>query len=417
MKPHAAVPRMGLFYCGEEMSDDTVKVGLLFSRTGSYAALGDAMHAGALLAIDEVNADPAFHFNLAPVSIDPGGRLSDYFGAARRLLTSEGITHVIGCYTSSSRKEVLPLFEKYDGLLWYPSHYEGFETSDNVIYTGAAPNQHIVPLARYLLDTGRRTAWLVGSNYIWAWENNRIMRERLLAAGGDVVGERYFPVGDTDLGALIGQILDARPDFVFNTLIGESAYAFHQLLWHEARHRGLDPVADCPVASCSLAEPELARIGPDAAAGHLSSSVYFSTIDTAENNRFVRAWQRRFPALGQTSADAEASYIAVHLLARAFARADDPGFEAVRAAAPWVEFTAPQGLVRIDPENRHCHLRPRIGRSTGAGTFDIVWEYPAAIRPDPYLVWEPTAQARTAPSGPASNRPDGNRPASIRVVS
>lgn len=399
------------------MSEDTVKVGLLFSRTGSYAALGEAMHAGTLLAIDEVNADATFGFTLAPVSVDPGGRLSDYFQAARHLLTAEGITHVVGCYTSLSRKEVLPLFEKYDALLWYPSHYEGFETSENVIYTGAAPNQHIVPLTRYLLDTGRRTGWLIGSNYIWAWENNRIMRERLLAAGGDVIGERYFPIGDTDLGAAIGQILDARPDFIFNTLIGESAYAFHQMLWHEARRRGLDPVADCPVASCSLAEPELAQIGPEGAAGHLSSSVYFSTLDTAENNRFVDAWQRRFPALGQTSADAEASYIAVHLLARAFARAGHAGFEAVRAAAPLVEFTAPQGLVCIDPENRHCHLRPRIGRSTGAGTFDIVWEYPAAIRPDPYLVWEPTTQTRTAPLDPGRIRPDGNRPANIRVVS
>ncbi len=388
------------------MSRDIVEVGLLFSRTGSYAALGEAMHAGALLAMEEVNDDPAFRFALAPVSVDPGGSLSAYFDGARALLTSRRVTHVIGCYTSSSRKEVTPLFEKYDALLWYPSHYEGFETSENIIYTGAAPNQHIVPLARYLLETGRRRAWLVGSNYIWAWENNRIMREAL---GGGVIGERYFPIGDTDMEAVVSQILAARPDFIFNTMIGESAYAFYSRLHSEARRLGIDQPATCPVASCSLSEPELARIGGEAAAGHITSSVYFATIASPENARFVAAWRARFPDLGAPSADAEASYVAVHLLARAIARAGGAGFEAVRTAVSGTRFHAPQGAVRIDPENRHCHLYPRIGRSTADGTFEILSEAAAAVRPDPYLVWEPGVRAEPAP--PASGRPG------VRLVS
>ncbi len=395
------------------MERDVVEIGLLFSRTGSYAALGEAMHAGAMLAVDEVNADPQFPFILAPASFDPGGRLADYLEGARTLLGPGRVTHLIGCYTSSSRKEVLPLFEKHDALLWYPSHYEGFETSENVIYTGAAPNQHIVPLTRYLLETGRRSAWLVGSNYIWAWENNRIMREALVAAGGGVLGERYVPIGDTDLAAMVAQILSARPDFVFSTLIGESAYAFYRLLRQEAQRRGIDQPAQCPVASCSLSEPELTRIGPEAAAGHLSSSVYFSTIATEENARFVSAWRRRFPTLGLTSADAEASYIAVHLLARAMLRAGGTGLDAVRSAVTGIDFPAPQGRVRIDGENRHCHLRPRIGRSSADGTFDIVWEYPGTVRPDPYLVWEPAAQAFAARD---EARP-APRPPTMRVVS
>ena len=110
-----------------------------------------------------------------------------------------GLVHVVGCYTSSSRKEVLPLFEKHDGLLWYPSHYEGFESSDNVVYTGAAPNQHIVPLAEHLLRHYGTSAYCLGSNYIWAWENNKIMREAVQSAGGTVLAERYVPVGETRL--------------------------------------------------------------------------------------------------------------------------------------------------------------------------------------------------------------------------
>ena len=161
------------------------------------------MRNGALLATEQVNADATFPFRLELVGHDPGGRNADYAAAARRMLVEQGLVHVVGCYTSSSRKEVLPLFEKHDGLLWYPSHYEGFESSDNVVYTGAAPNQHIVPLAEHLLRHYGTSAYCLGSNYIWAWENNKIMREAVLAAGGTVLAERYVPVGELDLDGIV----------------------------------------------------------------------------------------------------------------------------------------------------------------------------------------------------------------------
>lgn len=223
------------------------------------------------------------------------------------------------------------------------------------------------------------------------------MREALLAVGGEVLGERYFAVGETDLAAVCRQILDCRPGFVFCTLIGESAYAFYRGFRAVAESRGSDQASDIPVVSCSLAEPELVRIG-GAAAGHLSSSVYFSTVETPENQRFVHAWRQRFPTLGRTSADAEASYVAVHLLARAISRAGSAALDRVRSASAGLAFAAPQGTVSIDPENRHCHMRPRIGRSTANGTFEIIYESPARMRPDPYLVWESEAKAAIAPA-------------------
>lgn len=368
------------------MSRNSIKVGVLFSLSGSYAATSRAMCSGAELAIDEVNGDPGRSVRIDPVAIDPAGVPEAYMDGVRRMLVGEGVEHVIGCYTSSSRKDVLPLFEKYDALLWYPSHYEGFETSENVIYTGAAPNQHILPLIRYLLDNHGKRGWFVGSNYVWAWENNRILREALTTAGGAVLGERYFPIGETDLGALVDQIVADRPDFVFTTLIGDSAFAFLQLLRGAAERAGMDQPADLPVASCSLSEAELPFMG-DAAAGHLSSSVYFSTISSEENARFTRSWDRRFGHLGAACADAETAYVGVHLLARAAEIAGTADAASVREALRGLSFAAPQGLVTVDRENLHCWMRSRIGRSTSGGTFDLVFEDAGQVRPDPYLVW------------------------------
>lgn len=387
------------------MSRDTLKVGILFSQTGSYAAVGGAMAAGAMLAIDEVNADPGAPVRLDPIAIDPGGTTSAYADGAQRLLREHGITHVFGCYTSSSRKEILPIFEKDDGLLWYPSHYEGFETSDNVVYTGAAPNQHVIPLSQHLLAHHGNRGWFVGSNYVWAWENNRILREALQDAGGAVLGERYFPVGETDLSGLVEQILSDRPDFIFTTLIGESGFRFIQLLRDAATRAGIDQPRELPIASCSLSEVELPFID-GAAAGHLSSSVYFSTIASEENDRFTARWTARYGHLGHAPADAEATYIAVHLLVRAVARAGgQTGFHAVRDALRGLQFAAPQGLVEVDPVNLHCAMRPRIGRSTDQGTFELLYEADGPIPPDPYLVWG---------NGAALGR--RRRPGKLRVV-
>ena len=151
------------------------------------------------LAIDEVDVRAAFPFVLDCLVADPGGLNAHYVNVATSMLTDGGLTHVVGCYTSSSRKEVQPYFEKYDGLLWYPSHYEGFESCENTVYTGASPNKHIIPLANFLIKHHGAIAYFIGSNYIWAWENNKIMREAVLAAGGAVLAERYAPVAEHQL--------------------------------------------------------------------------------------------------------------------------------------------------------------------------------------------------------------------------
>jgi ABC-type branched-subunit amino acid transport system substrate-binding protein len=367
-----------------------LKIGLLFSTDGPYATIGQAMLNGTRLAINEVNANPSYPFLLDPVVADPRGENSRYAELARTMLAGERLVHVVGCYTSSSRKEVLPLFEKYDGLLWYPSHYEGFESSENVIYTGAGPNQHIVPLVEYILQNCGSTGYCIGSNYIWAWENNKIMREAMQAGDGNILAERYFPVGETDFAGVVAQIIDCRPNFVFNTLIGDSAYAFIRSFRRAAAAQGIDQAKLMPVASCSLSEPELVEIGPEACTGHISSSVYFESIQTPANQAFVANYRRHFPNAGPTSADAESSYLAILLLAHALRRAGSTDLAAVRSALAHVTVDAPQGRVHVDRDNRHCYLTPRIGISNSESSFDIIFAADRPVKPDPYLVWDDT---------------------------
>lgn len=365
------------------VATERTPIGLLFSAEGSYSVVCRSMLNGAILAIEELNARDGLQIDA--IVANPGGELGQYTSLCEKMLV-QGIRHIVGCYTSSSRKEVIPLFEKFDALLWYPSHYEGFECSSNVIYTGAVPNQHLLPLVDYIVKHFGRTAFCVGSNYIWAWENNRILRENVQRLGGQVVAERYFALGNTDFTQVIDTILEVRPAFVFNTLIGISAYQFLRAFRSACEARGIDQATEIPVASCSLSEPELEIIGAEAVDGHLSSSVYFSTIASPENALFVDAYARRFPDGPSVCADAEATYVAVHLLALALSTAENNGVPAVRRAVARQQIAAPQGKVWIDPETLHAALTPRIGRSNKNARFDIVMEAAHPVPPDPYLI-------------------------------
>lgn len=366
------------------MARKTFQIGVMFSTTGSYSVVAQSMLNGALLAFREINQAQDV-LELQPVVVNPSGDLSRYRALSLELLGG-GIRQVVGCYTSSSRKEVIPCFEKHDGLLWYPSHYEGFESSDNVVYTGASPNQHVLPLVDYLAARVGTRAFCVGSNYIWAWENNRIFREALMARGGAVLAERYLSVGDTEFDQVIAAIIEQRPDVVFNNLIGTSAYAFFRAFRAACRSAGIDQAKEIPVASCTLSEPELREIGSDAVDGHLSSSVYFSSLDTPENVAFMQAYGASFPDGPLASADAEASYVAVKLLAASLLQTGSDEARAVRAAVANRRLAAPQGEVRIDPQTFHAWLTPRIGRSSPAGQFELLLEAREPIAPDPYLV-------------------------------
>lgn len=361
-----------------------LKIGVMFSTSGPYGTVGRELRDGALLGLELVNAQAKDGMILDAEILDPGGDLDRYRAATESLLT-RGVRHIIGCYTSSSRKEIIPIVEKFGALLWYPSHYEGFESCPNVIYTGASPNQHVVPLAQWALPRYGGSVYCIGSNYIWPWENTRIMRGLIQKAGGKVLRERYLPIGCTDMEAVIDEIAQIHPDFVFNTLIGESSYNFYRAYYRRGQQDRQFLPARRPILSCTLSEPELGAIGPSVAAGHIACSVYFQSIALAENADFTGAFGNRFGATRVTSADSEASFITAQLMAASLRHARTDDILAVKHAAYACRIKAPQGTVWIDPDNNHAWLTPRIGRARAAADFDILWQADAPWRPDPYL--------------------------------
>jgi len=234
----------------------TWRVGVLFSRSGATAVSETEHFFGTALAIEELNnAGGVLGRPIEPVVYDPTSDPLTYRRYAERLLGDDGVNVIFGCSTSSCRKAVLPVVERRNGLLWYPSLYEGFEYSPNVIYTGAAPNQNSFQLSEYLIQNGGRHFYFIGTDYIYPRESNRIMRDLVESRGGEVVGEKYLPMvaGDDDLKAVVADIAARKPDVVFATIVGQSARRFYRMYsdaGFDRRRR--------PVASLTMVEGEIA---------------------------------------------------------------------------------------------------------------------------------------------------------------
>jgi branched-chain amino acid transport system substrate-binding protein len=343
--------------------------------------MGREMEKSALMAVDEVNQSEEFDFIFTPHLRDPGGIVPAYHAACDDLIRERQVEHIVGCYTSASRKMVIPIVERTERLLWHPARYEGFESSDNVIYVGAAPNHTVVPLVRHMLEHVASDVFCAGSNYVWTWETNRVLREIVTSAGGRILAERLLELGEIAVDHIVKEIFDRKPSAVFNTLVGEASYAFMRAL-HEASIRaGLS----IPTLSCSLCEPELKMIGSAASIGCITSSAYFESIGSAENRAFVARWKARHGTDSHVSVDGQSTYVCVMLLARAIRRAGSADVAAVRRAAANHRYDSPQGPVWVDPDNNHCYLTPRLARSVPGCQFKIFWEADAPERPDPYL--------------------------------
>ena len=362
--------------------DEQWRIGVLYSRAGVTSVTESEHFFGTVLAIEEINAAGGVAGRLLdPVVYDPKGDADEYRRLATRMLQEDDVTVIFGCSTSSSRKAVLPVIERNNALLWYCSIYEGFEYSPNVIYTGAVPNQNSMQLAAWLLRNVGRRFFLVGADYIYPRESNRIIRDIVEDHGGEVVDEVYLP-SDADpasLKTVIDEIESVGPDVVFSTLIGRGARTFYKLY----RERGFDPTRH-PIASLTMTEGEIRMIGPELCGGHIVSASYVNTLDNESNRRYLNAWRARF---GDEPASmwSEMAYNQVHLFARALARAQTLDTARLVEAVHEVEFDSPEGLLRIDPGNNHAVLTPRIAICRSDGRFDVVWESRGPVKPDPYL--------------------------------
>jgi branched-chain amino acid transport system substrate-binding protein len=364
--------------------DGPLPVGVLFSQTGVTAAVERTQLLATRLAIREINAAGGVAGReLVEVGRDCQANPKVFRQEATRLLDEEGVRIVFGCHMSSTRKAVLPVIEARNALLLYPTVYEGFEYSSNCIYTGAVPNQSSQPLVRFLLETYGNRLLLIGSNYIFPYESNRIFSDLVIEARGKVLDEIYIPLSCTaaELERPIERIRKLQPDVIFSTIVGAGTAMFYEAY----RRAGFDP-ARMPIASLTTSEAEVAEMSSEAAEGHITVAPYFETIDSDNNRRFLAAYRRQFGPGTPVTAPAEAAYYQVHLTAAAIAEARSVDRAAVVAALGRVQFDAPQGRVAIDTSNNHTFLWPRVAQIDAAKRFNIISDPHRAIKPDPYFL-------------------------------
>ncbi|MDM9559594.1 transporter substrate-binding domain-containing protein [Bordetella petrii] len=365
--------------------NDPVRIGILYSETGVTSTIGQSQLQGALLAIDEINAEGGLDGReLVAVRYDPASTPALYAELAERLIVRDHINVIFGCYMSSSRKAVIPVVEKWNKLLFYPTLYEGFEFSGNVIYTGAAPNQNSVQLADFMTSNFGARVYLIGSDYIYPYESNRIMGELVMQQpGSEMLGEHYLPLDATEshYRAIMADIRSKQPDFIFSTVVGDSTAS----LYRAYADAGFNPKT-MPIASLTTSEAEIAQMGHDVAKGHFTAAPYFQSIESPLNARCLARLRQRFGDDCHPNLCWEAAYFQVHLFANAFRQA---GTDSISELLPYLlgsEFDAPQGRVRLDPGNHHTWLYPRVGRANAQGGFTIVRQATRAVSPDPYLV-------------------------------
>lgn len=362
-------------------SEDTVKVGILHSLSGTMAISEVSLRDAELMAIEEINLNGGvLGKKIEPIVEDGASDWPTFAEKAKKLIEQDKVATVFGGWTSASRKAMLPVFEQYKGLLWYPVQYEGMEQSPNIFYTGATTNQQIVPAVDWLLENVGKKFFLLGSDYVFPRTANQIINAQLKAKGGTVVAEEYTPLGHTDYNTIINKIKSTKPDVIFNTLNGDSNVAFFKQL----RDAGIT-ADDIPVLSVSIAEEEIRGIGANVLEGHYAAWNYFQTTDTPENKTFVENYKKKYGSDRVTDDPIEAAYNAVYLWKAAVEKAGSFEVDKVKAASDGIEFKAPGGTVKIDGETQHLYKTVRIGKVRADGQFDEVWNSDELVKPDPYL--------------------------------
>ncbi len=361
---------------------DTIKVGILHSLSGTMAISEKSVVDAEQLAIKEINAAGGVLGKQIEAIVEDGASDWPTFAEkSKKLIEQDNVVAVFGCWTSASRKAVLPVFEEKKHMLWYPVQYEGQECSQNIFYTGAAPNQQIEPSVDWLLENKGKEFFLVGSDYVFPRTANTVIKAQLAAKGGTTVGEDYLPLGNTEVTAIITKIKAALPNggVIYNTLNGDSNVAFFKQL------QGAGITADkYPVMSVSIAEEEVKAIGVEFLKDQYAAWNYFMTVDSPANKKFVEAFKKEYGGERVTNDPMEAAYIAVYLWKAAVEKAgtaDD--LEKVRAAAYGATFDAPGGMVTMNA-NHHISKIVRIGQVREDGLFEIVQATPQPVVPIPW---------------------------------
>lgn len=371
--PTAAAPASG----------EAIKVGILHSLSGTMAISEKSVVDAEQLAIEEINAAGGVLGKKIEAIVEDGASDWPTFNEkAKKLIDQDKVATIFGCWTSASRKAVLPTFESKKHMLWYPVQYEGQECSQNIFYTGAAPNQQIEPSVDWLLEKYKgQPFFLVGSDYVFPRTANTIIKAQLAAKGGKVVGEDYIPLGGTEVTPVISKIKAAMPNggVIYNSLNGDSNVAFFKQL----QGAGMGP-DKYPSMSVSIAEEEVKAIGTEYLKGHYAAWNYFQTVDTPASKKFVEAFKKKYGEERVVNDPMEAAYIMVYIWKQAVEKAgtaDD--LDKVRTAAYGQTFDAPEGTVTMNP-NHHLSKVVRIGQVRDDGLFNVVYDSKTAVAPVPW---------------------------------
>jgi urea transport system substrate-binding protein len=361
-------------------ADGPIRLGLLQSRTGAMMISEKSMIDAEMMAVDEINARGGLLGRKIEVSVADGkSDWPTYAKEAERLIRDDKVVTLIGCWTSASRKNVLPVVEKYNHLLIYPMAYEGLEQSPNIIYTGAAPNQQIIPAVKWSIDNLGRKFFLVGSDYVWPHSVNAIVSDQLKALGGEKVGEEYIFFGSSDVAKAVAAIRKAKPDVIFSEVVGASNIAFYRALQEAGIQAG-----KTPVVSVSIGEDELRALETAEMVGHYSAWNYFQSLNRKENSEFVGNFQKRYGADRVTSDVIEAAYFSVYLWAQAIQDSGHLDPTSIRMNLLGQSFNAPEGVVSVDPATQHTWRSFSIAKILPNRQFEVVWTSHNPIRPVPW---------------------------------
>ena len=393
-----ALAATGLFN-QSALAADTIKVGILHSLSGTMAISETALKETALMTIADINAHGGvLGKQLEPVVVDPASNWPLFAERARQLLTQDKVSVVFGCWTSVSRKSVLPVFKELDGLLFYPVQYEGEELERNVFYTGAAPNQQAIPAVEYLMskDGGAAKRFvLLGTDYVYPRTTNKILRAFLKSKGvaeADIL-EEYTPFGHSDYQTIIAKIKkfssEGKKTAVISTINGDSNVPFYK----ELGNAGLK-ATEVPVVAFSVGEEELRGVDTKPLVGELAAWNYFESIKNPQNQQFIamyRDWAKKqhLPKADSvvTNDPMEATYIGIHLWKQAVEKAGSTNVDKVIAAMGGQSFKAPDGFtIKMDEKNHHLWKPVFIGEVKADGQFNVVWKTKGPIRAEP---WSP----------------------------
>jgi urea transport system substrate-binding protein len=380
LKSAAAVSAVGsAAFMRPAAAQETVKLGILHSLTGTIALAEASIVDAEKLAIEEINAGGGvLGKKIEPVIEDGASDWPTFAEKTKKLLQRDKVAAIIGCYTSASRKAVLPALNQLKGLLYYPTYYEGQEMDKSVIYTSQEATQSVIAAIEWMAKEQGKKFFLVGSDYIYPRTCNKIAKPTIARVGGTVLGEEYAPLGHTEFSSIINKIKSAKPDWIYSTVVGGSNVAFYKQL----KAAGLDGEKQ-KLLSTVVSENEIDGIGKENAVGYYACMGYFQSLKNAQNDKFVKAIKAKYGPDRVVGDPMECAYNAVYLWKMAAEKAKSFDVDKVIAASSGLAFDAPEGRIQIHATNHHVAKKVRVGRARADGQFDIVYES-AVIEPNPF---------------------------------